>query len=48
MAGAAGSPWRTDDQFDALLRWNSDKRYLLELPGLDVEIVPTQIARGSS
>src|SRR5687768_16567943 len=30
-----------------LLRWNSDKRYLLDLPGLGVEIVPTQLVRGS-
>lgn len=30
-----------------LLRWNSDKRYLLELPDLGVEIVPTQLVRGA-
>jgi glutathione synthase/RimK-type ligase-like ATP-grasp enzyme len=28
-----------------LLRWNSDKRYLLQLPPLGVDIVPTQIVR---
>jgi glutathione synthase/RimK-type ligase-like ATP-grasp enzyme len=27
----------------ALLRWNSDKRYLLELAGLGVAIIPTQL-----
>ena len=31
----------------ALLRWNSDKRYLLQLPAFDVDIVPTQITPGS-
>ena len=28
-----------------LLRWNSDKRYLLELAGRGVDIVPAQVAR---
>lgn len=28
----------------ALLRWNSDKRYLVQLPGQDIDIVPTQLA----
>jgi glutathione synthase/RimK-type ligase-like ATP-grasp enzyme len=27
-----------------MLRWNSDKRYLLELPALGIEIIPTQVA----
>lgn len=27
-----------------MLRWNSDKRYLLELPPLGIAIIPTQIA----
>jgi glutathione synthase/RimK-type ligase-like ATP-grasp enzyme len=27
-----------------MLRWNSDKRYLLELPPLGISIIPTQIA----
>jgi glutathione synthase/RimK-type ligase-like ATP-grasp enzyme len=33
-----------------LLRWNSDKRYLLQLPPLGVDIIPTQVvpARGLS
>jgi glutathione synthase/RimK-type ligase-like ATP-grasp enzyme len=30
-----------------VLRWNSDKRYLLELPDLGVDIVPTQLVRGA-
>ena len=29
-----------------LLRWNSDKRYLLQLPQLGVETVPTQVVSG--
>jgi glutathione synthase/RimK-type ligase-like ATP-grasp enzyme len=29
------------------LRWNSDKRYLLELPRFGVDIVPSQIVRGA-
>jgi hypothetical protein len=28
-----------------LLRWNSDKRYLLQLPPLGVDVVPTQIVQ---
>lgn len=28
----------------SLLRWNSDKRYLLQLPALGVAIIPTQVA----
>jgi glutathione synthase/RimK-type ligase-like ATP-grasp enzyme len=28
-----------------LLRWNSNKRYLLELPPLGVDIIPTQVVR---
>lgn len=31
----------------ALLRWNSDKRYLAQLPARDIDIVPTQIASGA-
>ena len=31
----------------ALLRWNSDKRYLRELARLDVAIIPTQLSRVS-
>ena len=30
-----------------LLRWNSDKRYLLELESLGVDIIPTRLARGN-
>jgi len=30
-----------------LLRWNSDKRYLAQLPGREVDVVPTQIAAGT-
>jgi glutathione synthase/RimK-type ligase-like ATP-grasp enzyme len=30
-----------------MLRWNSDKRYLLELPPLGIAIIPTQIANAS-
>ena len=29
-----------------LLRWNSDKRYLLELPAHAVEIIPTRVVHG--
>ncbi|MGH8176146.1 MAG: ATP-grasp domain-containing protein, partial [Steroidobacter sp.] len=29
----------------SLLRWNSNKRYLLQLPPLGVDIVPTQVMR---
>jgi glutathione synthase/RimK-type ligase-like ATP-grasp enzyme len=29
-----------------LLRWNSDKRYLLELPAHGVEIIPTRVVHG--
>ncbi|MGQ0800172.1 MAG: ATP-grasp domain-containing protein [Pseudomarimonas sp.] len=29
-----------------LLRWNSDKRYLLELESLGVDIIPTRLAKG--
>jgi len=31
----------------ALLRWNSDKRYLLELETLGVEVIPTRTAKGT-
>ncbi|MEO7068471.1 MAG: hypothetical protein ABI114_16295 [Rhodanobacter sp.] len=31
----------------ALLRWNSDKRYLLQLAQRDVAIIPTQLSRAS-
>jgi glutathione synthase/RimK-type ligase-like ATP-grasp enzyme len=31
-----------------MLRWNSDKRYLAELAARGVEIVPTEIVRGSA
>jgi glutathione synthase/RimK-type ligase-like ATP-grasp enzyme len=30
-----------------LLRWNSDKRYLLQLPAHDVDVIPTQVARAA-
>ena len=39
-----GIPAINDSQ---LLRWNSDKRYLLELAQRDVAIIPTQLARAS-
>jgi len=32
----------------ALLRWNSDKRYLLELARHDVAIIPTRLARAAA
>ncbi len=32
----------------ALLRWNADKRYLLELQGQGVAIIPTRIAEGAA
>ncbi|HEY8585691.1 MAG TPA: hypothetical protein VIL60_03070 [Rhodanobacter sp.] len=38
---ALGVPTINDS---ALLRWNSDKRYLLELAGRGVAIIPTQLA----
>jgi glutathione synthase/RimK-type ligase-like ATP-grasp enzyme len=30
-----------------LLRWNSDKRYLLQLPAHAVDVIPTQVARAA-
>lgn len=40
----AGVPTINDS---ALLRWNSDKRYLLELAARDVPVIPTRLAAAS-